>query len=220
MTNPTCNIDDMLEESRWYAATQDLRDIDCAFDAVAQVADEKVFGPTLLITKGEFFQQLVPKSLHDCPAYLIWLPRVFSSSIFELAYALPTLGERTTATLTKRDLVFRWATADLAFTSFLDPLRQSMMEQHDNGAISVIFATDTHTAITALPIDVEFLEYLVYKDGLCNINYDPSYYYSRDQLKAATMRKRDPDEFEFDDAGRKVVLLKSRRVAPSDYRAW
>ncbi len=200
-----------LKQTRWYGSTEDIRALDSGFDAFAAVAIEQISQPSIVVTRGEFFERLVPPSLHNCPAVVIWLPKELSGEVFDLAYTDPTVGTWTSSDLTERDVVLSWHINGIAFTTFEATLHESFGEHQNGAAIAVIFATETHTAITALSIDSDFRQELSDAAARCGEHYRASNEHSPQALRAAAKRKHDSSGL-LDAEGRYVVFLRPRRA--------
>ncbi len=211
MTNTIRQTVDEMQKKPRCESTLDLRALDSGYDSLAKSAAEKVSVPTILLTRAEHFEKLIPKSLQRCPAFVIWLPDDFSDDIFDLAYMTPTVGMRTCPDLTECDPVISWACAGFAFTAFAKALHPSILEQQKDGAIVVIFATTHKTSITAMAIDSELIRAVNHQWERCE-NYAPT----KDELKAAAGRRVDPYNFELDDKGNRVILLRPRRAVRPD----
>lgn len=172
--------------------------------------------PALVVTQSKHFTVLIPISLQQCPAWIVWLSDDFSDQIVSLAHQDPIVHHRKSRDLTERDLTLVWGASDLAFTAFESPLREAAEEQQDGGHIVVIFATPTRVAVRALTIDESFIEELLMKGSSCGLNYSPRQNHTLKELKLAAKLRYDPYVWELDEVGRKVVLLMPRGASRPD----
>lgn len=205
-----------LKRSPWCAATQEFREKDSGFDALAQAAYDKISEPTILLTRAEYFEGLTLECLLHRPAFVVWLPQEYSELIFDLAHAIPSIYTHTSPDLKERELMVRWDASDFSFAAAERHLHSSLQWQKNDGAISVIFATDSCAAMTALSIDADFWQDLSNESGHCGEHYCPSSVYTSDELRGAADRRGEPYECEFDDEGRRVILLRPRRAVRPD----
>lgn len=205
-----------LKSQPLLAITHALRCLDAGFDALAQSVRTKISAPTLILTQAEHFKTLIPQCMHDCPAFVLWLPTTFTGDILDLAHVEPIVYGRSAPDLKKRDLMMSWGHFDFTFATFASPLLPSIQAQHDNGDIAMIFATDILTVVSVLPISSDFLDSVNSLASQCGEHYQPTKLFSDEWLKGASKRRRDPDEFELDTAGRRIVLLQPRRVSRPD----
>ncbi len=206
---------DELKKKPLCDSTLALRSADTGYDSLAKSAAEKISVPTILLTRAEHFEKLIPKCLHRCPAFIIWLPDDFSGDVFDLAHITPEVHNRTSLDLTECDPVIKWECSGFAFTAFAHSLTPSFVEQQVAGAIVVIFATSQKTSITAIAIDAELQEQLNHHWDIWE-DYAPNFAHTEAELKAAAGRRVDPHEFELDARGNRVILLRPRRAVRPD----
>lgn len=205
-----------LKRNPWCAATQEFREKDSGFDALAQAADEKISEPTILLTRAEYFEGLTLECLRHRPAFVIWLPQEYSELIFDLAHSIPSIYTHTSPDLKERELMIRWEASGISFAAAERHLHSSLQWQKNDGAISVIFATDACAAMTAWSIDADFWQDLSDESSHCGEHYCPSRVYTPYELSAAAERRGEPYEYEFDAEGRRVILLRPRRAVRPD----
>lgn len=94
-----------LKSQPMLAITHALRRLDAGFDALEQSVRTKISAPTLILTQAEHFKTLIPQCMHDCPAFVLWLPTTFTGDILDLAHVEPTVYGRSAPDLKKRDLM-------------------------------------------------------------------------------------------------------------------
>lgn len=205
-----------LKQRPLCADTQDFRKLDCGFDALAQAAHEKISEPTILLTRGEYFEGLTLECLRHRPAFVIWLPLEYSEIVFDLAHSTPSIYKYPSPDLKELELMIRWDASGFSFAAAERHLHSSLQWQKNDGAISVIFATDYCAAMTALSIDSDFWQDLSNESGHCGEHYCPSSVYTPDELRAAAERRGVPHEYEFDEEDRRVILLRPRRAVRPD----
>lgn len=205
-----------LKRNPWCAATQEFREKDIGFDALAHATHEKISEPTILLTRAEYFAGLTLQCLRHRPALIVWLPLEFSYLISALAHSKPSIYKHTSPDLKERELMVRWEAGGLSFAAVESHLHNSLEGQKNDGAISVIFATDACAAMTALSIDPDFWQDLSHESSGCGEHYCPSSVYTPYELRIAAERRGEPYEFEFDNVGRRVILLRPRRAVRPD----
>lgn len=193
-------------------SSRNLAALDAGFAALAQSAYTQIGEPTILVTQASCFETLFPSCLHNCPAFVIWLPVAHSEDIFEMSRTKPMVYARTSPDLRERDMMMGWGSSRYTFATSAYPLLRSMEMQQNGGAIPMIFATARHAAATVLSIDSGFLATLNREAVRCSTNYYPHAEYSSEVLSAAAKRMHDPFEFELDPNGRSVILLRTPRA--------
>ncbi|CAM8635905.1 hypothetical protein MCEMSEM22_00789 [Comamonadaceae bacterium] len=189
--------------------------VDQGFDAFAQAAKKSSSLPSLIVTNAAQFGVLIPKCLHTCTAFVVWLPSEFTEDIQELAHVTPFVYGRTSPDLQERDLMLAWGTSNFTFAGFADGLLSIIQSQKRGGAIPIIFATEVQAAISVLSVNMALQKSLTHTGSRCGQDFHPRQEFSEEWLKAASKRRRDPSELELDPIGRPVVLLRPRTALPS-----
>jgi len=214
MTEPNKETTDKITVP-WFASTNDLRHFDPGFDRLAKAAADNISAPTLLLTRANYFENLILSSLHHCPVFVIWLPLAYSASIFSLGRAVPVAGTKLAPDLSERTLVLKWVSTGFAFSVEVEPL-SSCIEERIYGAIPVIFATETQTAVTELSIDDGLLTDLSYESRYCDEYAPPGLpkFVARED-----MNNRLNATFKLDGAGNKIILLHIRRAISAEISA-
>lgn len=199
----TKRIDEIIKEVQQHplsASTCYLRHIDMGFNRLAKAAAEKLRVPTLLSAHAQNFEGLIPRGLRHVPALVMWLPLAHSGEIFNLGYAQPVISTRVSPDTHECDVVIRWVSNRFAFTAFEAPLAlgEHLRAYH---ALPMIFATETHAAISAFSVDKYLFEDLDCERSRCEKHVPPAV------RRAGVGPVGAGHECEFDAEGNMIVLL-------------
>jgi len=210
-----------LKESPWTAATSDMCQLDDGFDAFVHTAKNKIYEPSIVVTAARHFSTLVPKGLHHSPALVIWLPPQLDFVPHLLPYVTPRVVEHTSTDLRKRDLVLDWTCMGKSFIAKVSPLKRSFDMQVGDGAIPLVFASETRTAVSALLLGDDFLDALSRVGSRCGENYCPEQEYTPEERSAAMKRKWSratlADDCIFQESRESEVVLRARRAFRPDW---
>ena len=90
-----CDFDrDELATLPWTADTEDVRDLDPGFSAFVQHANTQAGDPTLFVTQAAPFGPLVPATLRETDAWVVWLPHLQAAEIDALSRQAPCVIHR------------------------------------------------------------------------------------------------------------------------------
>lgn len=195
--------------------------LDDGYGAFVRTAKEQIHEPSMVVTASRLFGTLIPRCLHHSPAFVMWLPPELGHVAHALPRVIPKAGERTSTDLRKRDLVLSWTCFGKAYVAKASPLRASMDRQAGDGAIPLVIASETHTAVSVLLLEDVFLDELSRVGGRCGENYRPEQEYTRAELAAAMKRKwahrQSAEDFVFQAPSDFEVLLRPRRAFRPDW---
>jgi hypothetical protein len=148
---------DELATLPWTADTADVRDLDAGFNAFVQHASRHAPDPTLYVTSAANFGTLVPATLHDTDAWVLWLPHLDAIEIDALAHQTPCAIHLRELLKQPCDLCLAWQTPMWCFTVFEETVLPSIRRAREDGYITVIVANDSRVAVRALRIDEDFV---------------------------------------------------------------
>ncbi len=204
-----------LKTRPWTAATYDMCQLDDGYDLFVRTAKDRIYEPSIVVTHARHFATLVPKGLHHSPVFVIWLPPQLEDVTYVLPYATPKAKAHTSTDLRKRELVVSWTCTGRSFIAKVNALKASIDRQLCDGAIPLIIASETHTAVSALLLGDDFLDELSSVGNQCT-NYCPESEFTAEELASAMRRKRALHNLSDDclllESGDSTVLLRPRRA--------
>lgn len=210
-----------LRTRPWTASTNNMCQLDDGFGAFVRTAKDKIHEPSIVVTASRHFGTLIPKCLHHSPAFVIWLPPEFGHVAHVLPQLTPKASEYTSTNLRRRDVALSWTCFGKSYIAKVNELKASMERQAGEGALPLVIASETNTAVSVLLLDEVFLDELSLVGGRCGENYHPEREYTREELAAATKRKwahRElADDFIFQEPSDFQVLLRPRRAFRPDW---
>ena len=143
----------------WKVDADDARDLDAGFDAFADKANARDAIPSLYVTSASHFSTLVPASMQDGDAWVLWLPHLDPFEIEELAHKSPTILHDEVSR--ERDVRLGWCTALWCFMAYEATVLASLRKAHKLGYVTVIFANNSRVALNAVRVDDDFVVELV-----------------------------------------------------------
>jgi hypothetical protein len=210
-----------LKNRPWTAATYDMCQLDVGYETFVRTAKDKIYEPSIVVTSARNFETLMPKCLHHSPAFVIWLPPQLEYVTYVLPQVTPKAREHTSIDLRKRDLVVSWTCVGMSFLATMSALKASIAKQAQEGAMPLIIASETHTAVSVLLLDADFLEELTRAGNRCGEHYRPEQEYAPEVLEAAMKRKWArrtlADECIFQELRESDVVLRPRRAFRPDW---
>ena len=210
-----------LKNRPWTAATQDLCQLDMGYDTFVRTASKGLYEPSIVVIASRNFPTLVPRGLHHSPALVIWLPTALDQATYLLPYVTPKAVAHTSADLRRRDLVVSWTCVGKSFLASLSALQASIDKQASEGALPLIIASETYTAISVLLLGEDFLKELSQTGSRCGENYYPQREHTSEELTTAMRHKWSlatlTEECIFQESRDSEVLLRPRRAFRPDW---
>lgn len=209
-----------LRTRPWTASTYDMCQLDDGYDTFVRTAKDKICEPSIVLTPSRNFATLIPKCFHHSPAFVIWLPPQLEYVTYVLPQVTPKAREHTSMDLRKRDLVVSWTCVGKAFVVMASALKATIDKQVQEGAMPLIFASESHTAVSMLLLDDTLLSGLSTVGNRCGEHYQPEKEHSQTELKAAMKRKWTQrsllDECIFEEFHESEIVLRPRRAFRPD----